>query len=926
MTGTAAATNAPTEVSANDLPSSVVYLGQELEVGVTGSDNGDFEVDNEDTVFFYEIEQGEDTRLVDTETVEDGKITLDTSVLDDGGQFAINNRSSYREYQTEFAILTQEFDVESSQETVTEDDEEVTFDVFSNRNPDYNVTISADGLDYDELNATFVHPDTGLTEVTNPNHLPLDRLGFDREEGDGVEELRNNGYITLNLSDSTRFETEEEIVANFSNLAEEEGLSANEEYEFELSVTDTTSSDNVTLQTGETTAEFGQSLYTRAAGDLAAVSVSLDATDEGWVQFADPSGSFVDVLYLSDDDGDGDVSFVMNTRLAGTNHDELSGLDSGDSDVVYYSESDTVSSYIHDESIGNEGTDVTRATFYDGSVDDANELTFAEYVQEVNGATPTEQLSRPLQPTDYDLIVANEGRFVVDDGDPTVDDEIGTAEFDLVQPSVRDVTTWTAPAGDADDASSLTALSSDLTNRADISLGDKALIRFNATGFVGAMATIDYIQNGNDIDEGLSEGYQPNVLHELAGGDTDWQGEGIQFSFEGERKVNRDRNELDVSSASENEVYALVTQQTAEDNVGSLGIVVDTDAEPFTDGLSDGEEFDTELRYVAPGSEFRFTAGREPLGGRSGDTSDPAYPYFGSSVRENVTEAATISVEEQAVTFSNTDGETVQLAPNANALVSGRTNVAPGSTARVSVRLTPPDQDLPDEDPSFLAREQIEIEDDGSFSTELDLSSRVVGEEGYLTFTVGDDQIGSYDVVFRNLSQVQSKYFDVGVEAPKRVAANETFNVSATVTNTGDQSGTGELALSVAGETAVRGVFDLDRGEFESLSENVVAGAEADTISITASTQDATANATVNVTGTNDRTNETNATTPDTETTTSPDGATATNTPAGGQPNGTSTDTGGSGNESGLPNFVVGGAVLALVSGGVVLFRRWNRV
>ncbi|MFD1585447.1 BGTF surface domain-containing protein [Halorientalis brevis] len=932
LTGTAAATNAPLEVAGNDLPSSAIYLGQELEVGVTGSSNQDFEVDDGETVFFYELLDGDDIRLIDTETVENGEITLDTATLDDGGQFAINNRSSDEAYQTEFGILEQEFDAEWSQETVTETDEAVALEISSNRDPAYNVTISADGLDYDELNATFIHPGTGLTEVTDPSHLPLDRLGFDRDEGDGLRELRNSGYITLNLSTSTRFANEEEIVANFTNVDAEEGLAAGEEYEFEIFVTDTTASDNVTLQTGETTAEFDQELYTRAAGDLAEFSVSLGATDEAWVQFVDPDSNFVDVLYLSDDDNDGEVTFTANTRLVGTDHASVSGLSDDDTDVVYHSSGDTVTSHIHDEAIANRGTAVTSATFYDETVADENELTFSEYVEDVNGNSPTAQLSRPLQPTDYDLVVANNGRFVAEDGEPTVDDEIGSAEFDLVQPSIRDVHTWAAPRGQADEESTVADLSPDLTARDEIALGDRAVVQFNATGLVGAMATIDYVENGNDITDGLEEGFPPNVLHELAVGETAWEGEGIHFSFEGEKLVNRDRNEIALAGASDSDAYVLVDQQTAEDNVGVVNVVVDTDAEPFDDGLQDGERFETGLLYDAAGSAFSFD-GAGPLGGQNGDETNPAYPYFPDGFRENVTEAAAITFGEPTVRFANTDGEgddeTVQLAPDTDALVSGTTNVAPGSEAMVSVRLTPPDQQLPEEDPSFLARQQVDVEDDGSFSTELDLGSRVVGEEGYVQFQVGEETIDTYDVVFRNVSQVEEPYFDVTVDAPAQTAYNATFDVSATVTNTGDSAGTGELAIAVDGDTAVRGVFDLDRGESETLTQELTADRTA--IEIVARSQDTVANRTISVLGDDVATeqNGTDATTNGTVTTTPAESSPAA-TPDEQPDSGTPTEQRTGQEERGLigfvPDYVFGAGVITLAGGGIVLFRRWNTV
>jgi hypothetical protein len=913
LAGTAAATNAPRTLDADGLSSTSIYLGQELAVDVSGTANGAFDVDDGDQVFIYEIEDDGGIDVIDSETVQNGVITVDTELGSDG-QYAINNESVRTDNEIRYAVQEQTFAAEWEDGTVTTSDDAVALELDSNRDPEYNVTIQADDLDYEELRALFVHPGTGLEEVTDPSHLPVDRLGFDRDDGDGLSELRSNGYITLDLSNTGQFATTEEIVANVTNLDAETSLDADERYEFSITVTDTTARDNATFRTGSRTAEFGQPLYTRAAGDVVEFSLALDAADEAWVQFTDPGSDFTDILYVEDVDDDGQVSFYANTRLIGTDHSRITGVGDGDTDVVYHSERDSVESYIHDEVIAGSGTGVTDATFYEETVDAADELSFTEYTNEVNGNDPTEQLPRPLQPADYELVVASNGTFVAEDGDPTVDDPIGSTEFDLVQSSLRGVRTWAAPQGGADDVRRISDLRDSLTRRDTVAIRDRAVLQFNATGLVGSLAAIDYAENGRDINDGIEDGFDADVLHELAMARSDWRGDGVALTFEGPDRVNRDRNELAIASAPADEAYVLVDQQTGEFDSGTLFLVVDSRTKPFRDGLSDGSQFDTGLTYVGTGSQYAFSTPSGPFGGRGGDTTDPAFPYFGQRVTSNVTADTTMRFEEPSVTFDATDDGTVQISPGANATVSGRTNLAPGTDVTVGVRLTPPGDNLPQRDPSFLAQRRIAVADDGSFAADFDLGNRTVGEEAYVQFDVGETTIETSDAVFRDAQGLRQPFFTASLDAPERVQRGDSADVLATITNTGSRDGTGRLNVSIDGRTVIRGVFDLEPGESRDLTEAI--NATGDSVEITAATNDDRAMATVAVDGPSPETER--SPTPVTTATT-----TAEPTDAASGPTTVSTPTADGG---GLPLPLVVVAVIVLLGAGVVAFQRWNSV
>lgn len=847
MVGGSAFVAGPAQATApetiDNIGDEVIYIGQSVRVNVSD----EFDVDEDDQMFFYEIEQGEVASTVQTPDVDENKtVVLETDRIDpgDGPLFALNNQSGLGGH-IEFTVIEQEFEADWEQDTVTGDDEGVALEFDSNRD-DYNVTVSADGLEYDELNATFVHNGSDLEEVTDADHLPLDRLGYDRDDGDGVEELRDDGYITLDLAGSDDLEAE--LVANVTNLDDAVGLPDRGEYDFEVLVTDTIAGDEATLDVGELRATFDEELYTSPAGDLVEVTVELEATDEAWIQFGDEDAGFVDIVYVADDSDSGQATFVANTRLVGTDHSNIDGVNPGDTDVVYYSEDDTVESYIHDYEIANQGSNVGNAKFFDGSdLQTATELDFDEYLVELEalspGDDPHEQLARPLQPVDYSLVADRRHHFVAEDGETSVDDQIGSAELDLVQPSVRDVTTYTGPGGDADDVLEVDDLREDLTERDAVAIGDRAVIGFETTGLVGSMATIDYVENDNDITEGVTEGFSPNVLSKLAVESSEWETDGIRFRFDGPEQPNREANTLALDTAADRDAFVLTELQHAETDPGYLYVVVDSDSEPFDTDLEDGETFDVELEYLGADERYQFDESGDVFGGVGDDRDDPAFPYYRGGF--SATAETPMTFETPSVTFDRTDDGTVQVAPEEDAVISGQTNVAPGTQASVAVRLPPPEGSLPDEDPSFLEREAVAIEPDGSFTAELDLENRVLGEAADVVFAVEREPIATVDGQFSDIDDVRAPFFEATVDVPDAVDPGTSITVNATVRNVGDDGGSGDFRLMVDDDVETSESIDLDPGEETTIETTVDAGDEDGTIDFIASTPDEATSSTV---------------------------------------------------------------------------------
>jgi len=854
VTGPLAGTGAAVQTAGNTavLTDGPNWYGQEFAVDVTGGTGG-FTAQPGDTVYLLGVDDETDTvdRTAKVLTVNSsGYVVFETDDIetDNRQSYALNDDNELNSGAVNFTLEPQTLDLEWEADTVASDSESVALEtVESNRGAgDYNVTVSADGFEYEQLRALFVHPGSDLEEVTDRDHLPLDRLGYDRDDGDGVAEMRSDGYITLNLAESTNYTDDGEIVANFSNLAAEETVPAEGDYEFDIVVTDSTATDRAAVRIGGVAAEFESPLYTRAAGDVASFTVDLESTDRTWVQFRDTQSGFVDVLYLQDDNDDGEVTVYANTRLVGTDHSELSGLTTADSEVVYYSDNDTVQSYIHDEVIPPGGTDVGDARFYDApAVNSSEEITFTEYVQRVNGNAPADQLARPIQPTTYELVADRRGEFTITDGEATVADQLGETELDLVQPSARSFDTWVAPEGAADSQQTVDGLENNLTSRQTAAIGDRMVLRFNTSGVGGALAAIDYAQNGNSIDTGLSEGYDIDVLYTLAVDEdgTDWEGEGVNLTLFGEEPLNGPPETLSLDEGDSEDAYVLLDQQTAEGDQGTLYTVFDTGATAYDDSISDRQAYDVEWTYLTGAGRFRFS-GPGPQGGTGGDVTDPTFPYQNA---ENVTVGETISFASRELTFDSVDDGTVTLEPTTDARVAGETNLAPGTPLTVTVRLAPPSDTIPDEDPSFLARQETTVDADGTFDTTFDLGNRTVGEAATVRVEREQTTIATSDAEFRDIDAVRGAYFETELDAPATAGRNETVNVTGVVTNTGQTGGTADVQLAVDGRVTVRGIFDLEAGESRRLNHSVQMG-QSD-IAVSVASQDTSQRTTVEYAG-----------------------------------------------------------------------------
>ncbi|WP_197052486.1 DUF7827 domain-containing protein [Halobellus rufus] len=486
--------------------------GQEVAVG--GYDAGE-------SVVLSEWQSDEDgARTAEQLTADDsGVIVFDSSQLEDGDYFLEPPAEGYDSDNPPetFEVLPQNLDVEFDDEEVsTGGTTDITFD--SNRGT-YNVDVSADGLDLDDLETIFTNgdwTDGDITQDDDDDHITIDAVS------DGDYEV---GFSEIDPG----------------------------EYNFEFNVSDTSASDtaNINVTEEDVDASFAEGVSSDTAGDIAEFTIELSDTDHTYVQFGDSDVGFVDVLYLEDDNDDDEVTFEVNTRALGTTNPEN----------VYDSEDDIVESQIYDGGAIGDG-----AAYYDEDTDtpignaETGDDAFNAYLEELDliddadTEDGTDQLTRPLQAADYELTAAADGEFIINsDGNTEADEELDSALFELTQPSLDGITIHKAPEDNADQDDELQDVldaATAIDEGGEVALDDRVIIQAEASGLYGAMVE----ENEGDFST-LEDGTAlANVAPVFANAGDDWDGEGINFVVEADDATgNQDATELDYTGAGESD-------------------------------------------------------------------------------------------------------------------------------------------------------------------------------------------------------------------------------------------------------------------------------------------------------------------------------------------------------------------------------------
>ncbi|QLG60513.1 BGTF surface domain-containing protein [Halorarum salinum] len=247
---------------------------------------------------------GDDTTTVESLNVDDnGVIEFDSSELDSGNyELQGNNQDG----TVSFEVADQTWSAEFAADEVQSDDQvDVEFD--SSR-ASYDIIVSADGLDAEDLAALF-EQETGFDDVST-------------EDEDSVR--------LAGVTDGT-------YEADFNNTDIDTG-----EYEFTFESADTsaeaTDTINVT-EAGEGDATIVNSTVEQQQGDIAEFTIELDEVTTGTVVIGDLENDNYQLNFTVDDgdgdsdDADGEVTVRYNTYLAGQDSDNVVTAVSDDDSV-----------------------------------------------------------------------------------------------------------------------------------------------------------------------------------------------------------------------------------------------------------------------------------------------------------------------------------------------------------------------------------------------------------------------------------------------------------------------------------------------------------------------------------------------------------------------------------------------------------------
>ncbi|WP_050033618.1 BGTF surface domain-containing protein [Halorubrum halophilum] len=669
------------------------------------------------------------SQFVEDVIPSDGEISYDTEDLDADDYFVAGDGQLNRTPMLDdtFEVRTQSLSTEFDDDEVTDEGSNALtdFDISSNRGS-YTLNVSADGdLDDEELYDIFNDGARDYNTAKNTDDYTVDADG-NPTGGD------YSGNFKVGLYDSGEEDADEKILLyNIDDREYETNFTDidSDDYDFELNATETEASDTASISVTEqdSSAAFGQSVYTQTAGDIVEVTVELEDADESYVQFGSEDAGFVDIIRVEDDDDDDEVTFEINTRTLGA-----VGTDA--EDAVYNSEDDIVESSVH----GDADDDIEFQNEDGGDLPNDND--FEQYLYELDliddpDYDPNTTLTRPLQATDYDMAANGNNVFIVnDDEESELDDEIGLATVDLTPPGVQNIQTWSASGDNADEDDNLEDLLDSVSQREDIAIDDRLVIQAEASGIYGQMA---YQASGDDDDsdfEALDDGFSGHALYQL----NNVLGEGVTFEVEADDATgNQEPTSLNLEDMETNEVFVLV-----DNDAGEMYVVADTsNSDVFSSSLEDGTDFTAELEYEADEDNRYEFNGEEPYGG-AGDTTADAFPYFQAGEDNTQSASTEFTLADREATFNNVnDNDEVEIEVAEDATISGTTNVAPGSDASIRVRSA---QDV---SPSFVETTDANITEDGEFSAEFDFSGQSVDDTATVNFRVAGSSISDSDAV-----------------------------------------------------------------------------------------------------------------------------------------------------------------------------------
>ena len=538
--------------------------------------------------------------------------------------------------------------------------------------------------------------------------------------------------------------------ANVSNVSDID----TGEYEFTFDVVDTEAEDTASInvtEAGEGDLQFSQSSYSTAQGDVVNVTVEFDETDSGTLVVGDlEDDNYQANISLVDDDDDGEVSVLFNTWEAGRSGDVVEPAD--DDDAV---------------ELENQSGDLTDL------------LDTGDYTMSVSPTT------------------------LPDNGDATdaLEDESDVSSLVLEERSTDEMVLWRTTddvrddvvdvAGDDGDDAAVTAITDGVENGVvtetdQVALGnpsDVLVHQISATGLEGALEN--------------QSGVNARSLHallntEASGDDTPDDTNVTSLVFEEQNPgANAEANEIDASTLSEDN-FAAAVDIVYDDANGDYYLFLDLDElnGALTEEIEDGDTYTADFTVQDP----LLTA----ADGQDDNEEEIEDAYESASATFDAVEAD-----------GDFNGDPVQVSNAENQSITGTMNVAPGTEFTVRARS--------DEDAStnFIKNaEGVVVQPDGTFSAQFDFSEQELNDT-FTTTTQQSPLTEELEVDGEVVEAVGSPaMFEVSDLSPAEATATagDSVTVSATVENTGGQSDTQSVALTLDGDELDSQDVTLDAG------------------------------------------------------------------------------------------------------------------
>ncbi len=626
---------------------------------------------------------------------------------------------------------------------------------------------------------------------------------FDGETNGDIEHADGGSIVIRDV------EAGEEIPMNFESV-----LEATYGFEFEATDTGATDDASVAVKAREVDAAFGSDHYTAPVGSLPEIDLELEDTDETYLMIGgDRSGNdgvltnYFDILHV-----EGDATIRINTRLLGTNVP---------SDEVYRAEDAEVTSYLHEPD--HEGFDDVA---FEGGADD-----LSAFRSELGiGSLP-----RPFQADRLRLVAGGSGSVVVrDDGVPDFERPLARSNLVLTDTDgFGNVTTHVAPEGSAtefDAEEDFEAFEETLTERGNVTKGDRLVFEIEADGLSGLVTWLD----GRTAPD--STGLDPAALSTLRSFPDG-------FVLEAEQ-TNPDQNErvteLDLGGATDGDASLLYEPIADDDDRAAIDryyLVVDTrESGPFDREIDPGDEFRFRFGYESPGETDWFdTVDHDAI---DPNDAEPHFPYFDADA-DNVTESRLVRIEERSVEYETVDSDGRPIVRNGeNGTVSGRTNLAPATNA--SIQLSSAERIEGDR---FLIEEPVEIDDDGRFELTRDLSAFAPGEAIDVEFYADQRLLESRSGTVIGADEPLVDYRIVDYDGNVTLGRGDSLAVvSATVENAGHVPGDGAVELTIENTTESDRALELDGGTARSIEFDGTAELEPGVYNYTIATADGEAN------------------------------------------------------------------------------------